>query len=258
MTPDANQEPREAHAVVPHRERVLAAPGNGGIDHQERSPSQVHRDETLRHPDLGGGDGPPEPVAGPEVLKGRDEGIGLLPEPWVPDVTDPLRGMSKHRVADQADLRGAHGSGKRCGPSSARRSTGGLMFAPERISTNLPPLTSSRRSHAAANAAAPEGSTRTCPASMSVRTAASRPSSGTTMASSTNLHKPSSACRAGTRQARPSATVSIGSSIGRRAWKLSTIAEDPLAWTATTRASGWTAFTMAAVPTTRVPLPIGT
>jgi hypothetical protein len=97
-----------------------------------------------------------------------------------------------------------------------------------------------------------------CARSAIVRTPTSSSSSDAVTASSTWRTSRSSASCAGTRQTRPSAIVSIGRSMARFAWKLSTIAGEPFACTAMTRACGCRCLTAMATPLASEPLPIGT
>src|SRR5262249_18608692 len=214
MPSQPHHEPREAHAVVPHRECLLTFPGDKRIDDNECA-IKMKSDKPERHADLRGGNRASESMTCSEFFK-----CGLKTM-----LVGNIVGLSnagyrfgyapKTRITEQENVESGHHtppSAKRESWSIAHRSTEGAMFEPVSTSNTVCPSISWRFCQAAASAAAADGSTIMWHSSMSVRMPANSSSSLTTLTSSTRAQTARKANSAGTRHTSPSAIVAVGSS----------------------------------------------
>lgn len=99
MALDADEQSRERHAVVPHREARVALPGDLRVGDEEGAVAAIDHEEALRDPDLRRGDGPAEAAAVAEVVERSPKGAHLALELRVVNVEDRHGPRAKPRVA---------------------------------------------------------------------------------------------------------------------------------------------------------------
>src|SRR5215471_5795875 len=109
MSLQTNQQRRETHAVIPHRECLRAVPHDFGVDEQLRSLSHIHRDESLRYPDLRGGYRPPKAVARAECSQGGVQRSLIGLECRAGKIRDRGRDLPKARISKLEDWCAIHG-----------------------------------------------------------------------------------------------------------------------------------------------------
>ncbi len=102
---DADEKKRETHAVVPEGELARVAPDDDRVDHGPGTAIQVQGDESLRHSDLGRGDGAAEAVRLTKVLEGGGKRLAFRDELLVLDVVDRRADLAEARIADEQDSR---------------------------------------------------------------------------------------------------------------------------------------------------------
>ena len=136
MAAHPDQQGREAHAVVPERERLLRRPGDLRVQHCERRVAEIDGDEPERGPDLGCGDRTAEPVLLAESGQGRLEPLLCRAKPGVGRIA---HGRARHPQPRVTDLE--HGC--RCGwrhvPDHTGRPNAKVVPAPGRLSTSSRP-----------------------------------------------------------------------------------------------------------------------
>jgi hypothetical protein len=96
----AHQQKWKAHAIVPHGERFLGAPGNLGVNHGKRALTKINGYESKRDPDLWRRNCAPESVLGTKCGQGGVQALTVMQKARVLDVGYGFAGFSQTRVAE--------------------------------------------------------------------------------------------------------------------------------------------------------------
>ena len=146
----AHEQKREAHAVVPHRERLRARPGDLGVIRDERAlgarapvgrARQVERDHALAHADLRRGHGAAEAVLRTERLERRREREGLALDLRIVDPGDAVRDLAEPRIAEEEDV--PHRAGYRTTAQSTTRMRIAIAVEAPTMMNTIPPFVGS-------------------------------------------------------------------------------------------------------------------